>query len=77
MQFRLPILAAFLAASASAYAKGISGAEVTKHLESLTNGAKDLNSRLKSNKDSDSTGQVRRVYSWAVWTWTDLNLDDS
>lgn len=63
MQFRLPILAAFLAASASAYAKGISGAEVTKHLESLTNGAKDLNSRLKSNKDSDSTGQVRRVYS--------------
>lgn len=62
MQFKLSALTALLAASVSVYADSISGSKVTNILDTLTKGARDLNSSLQSTQDASSTGQVRIVY---------------
>ncbi|KAB8221402.1 hypothetical protein BDV33DRAFT_202398 [Aspergillus novoparasiticus] len=58
MQFKLSALTALLAASASVYADGISGSKVTNILQTLTKGARDLNSSLQSTQDTSSIGQT-------------------
>ncbi|KOC16186.1 hypothetical protein AFLA70_95g003130 [Aspergillus flavus AF70] len=58
MQFKLSALTALLAASASVYADSISGSKVTNILDTLTKGARDLNSSLQSTQDASSTGQT-------------------